>query len=91
MSDLFADHIARHERLDHMANDLLRMASLLDLHAWYKSNAVLADAAELAEEAAQILLGKRLPKDDQRGRVDPTPAGTTGIAPAGDLDVSEAP
>lgn len=31
-------------------------------------------------------IGERIAAYEQRGRVGPTPAGTTGIAPAGDLD-----
>jgi hypothetical protein len=31
-------------------------------------------------------IGERIAAYEQRGRVDPTPAGTTGIAPAGDLN-----
>jgi DNA (cytosine-5)-methyltransferase 1 len=31
-------------------------------------------------------IGERIAAYEQRGRVDPTPAGTAGIAPAGDLD-----
>jgi DNA (cytosine-5)-methyltransferase 1 len=32
------------------------------------------------------LIGERIAAYEQRGRVDPTPAGTAGIAPAGDLN-----
>jgi hypothetical protein len=58
VSDLFAEHVQRHEQLERLAERLLAQSSLLDLHAWYKSSDVLRAAAEDAEAAALILLGK---------------------------------
>jgi hypothetical protein len=86
VSSLFSDHIERQQRLDDLAETLRGMSSLIGLHGWYQSNNVLLEAADLAEEAAAILIGERIAAYEQRGRVDPTPAGTAGIAPAGDLN-----
>lgn len=57
MKDLFAEHVRRHEQLEELAERLLSQASLLGLHAWYKSSDVLRAAADDAEDAARILLG----------------------------------
>lgn len=60
---LFQAHEDKQRRLDEMAGELLKIASLLGLHAWYKMDRggphpVLQAAAEDAEEAALILLGQ---------------------------------
>jgi len=60
VNDLFAEHIEKHKQLEDLANKLLRQASLLNLHSWYQSNAVLHEAAEHAEHAAMALLGKEV-------------------------------
>lgn len=63
MSDLFDDHIQRHKMLEELSTKLLRLSSVLGLHAWYKSEGAvleptLSAAADDAEEAALILIGK---------------------------------
>lgn len=61
--NLFAAHDERQRKLDVLAADLLKVASLLGLHAWYQSEGgvdepTLAAAAEDAEAAARILRGE---------------------------------
>jgi hypothetical protein len=63
MNDLFDRVYAKQEQLDELAERLLKMASLLGLHAWYQSrggvtNINLATAADEAETAALILRGE---------------------------------
>jgi hypothetical protein len=63
VNDLFHDVNTKQAQLDELAERLLKMASLLDLHAWYQSvggnrNITLAAAAEEAETAARILRGE---------------------------------
>ena len=58
MSDLFAQHHERHQRLETLAATLFSMSSLIGLHGWYQSSDDLREAADDAEEAAMILLGK---------------------------------
>ena len=66
---LFESYEAKVSRLESMAGSLLRMSSLLELHAWYQSEGgvlqpTLAAAANDANDAALILLGKEA-KDGQ--------------------------
>ena len=60
---LFASHEARHDRLETLAADILKLASLLQLHAWYAQGTdrgdVLAAAAADADDAAMILRGEK--------------------------------
>ena len=60
MSDLFAEHHARHELLETLAAKLFSMSSHIGLHGWYQSSDDLREAADDAEEAARILLGERI-------------------------------
>ena len=60
---LFESYEAKVSRLESMAGSLLRMSSVLGLHAWYQSKGgvlqpTLAAAANDANDAALILLGK---------------------------------
>jgi hypothetical protein len=60
---LFAAHEAREIKLEEMAEGLLHRASILNLHAWYRSEGGileqnLAAASEDAEAAARILMGE---------------------------------
>ena len=63
---LFAAHDERQRKLDALAGDLLKLASLLGLHAWYQSRGGveepnLSAAATDAEAAARILRGEAQP------------------------------
>lgn len=63
---LFAQHAERQNRLDALASDLLKVSSLLSLHAWYRSEGgvdepTLAAASADAEAAARILRGEAEP------------------------------
>ena len=57
MSDLFAAHRHCEELLQQLATSLLQHASYLGLHAWYRSDPQMQEAAEDAENAARILIG----------------------------------
>jgi hypothetical protein len=83
VSSLFSDHIERQQRLDDLAKSLRGMSSLIGLHGWYQSNNVLLEAADLAEEAAAILIGERIAAHEQPGRVDPTPAAVSRLTGGG--------
>jgi hypothetical protein len=62
MSDLFAEHHERHQRLEALAATLLSMSSLIGLHGWNQSSDDLREAADDAEEAARLLLGEKIAK-----------------------------
>jgi hypothetical protein len=57
MSELFQEHIQRHQRLEELSAKMFAMASVIALHGWYQSSRTLLEAADDAEEAARILLG----------------------------------
>lgn len=63
---LFQDQENKHRQLEDLAQGLLKLSSLLGLHAWYKSDhrgphPVLKAAADDAEDAARILRGEVQP------------------------------
>lgn len=63
---LFQDHEKKQRQLEDLAHGLLKLSSLLGLHAWYKSDhrgphPTLKAAADDAETAARILRGEAQP------------------------------
>ena len=57
MTDLFAHHRQREQLLTQLAEPLFLMASLLGLHAWYRSDEAMRQTALDAENAARRLTG----------------------------------